>query len=365
MRTGQAVCATLAILLTAACTPEEDAARPVGPNVAGPAAADVSNSRTETRKFRDWLVICDNGDACFAFAGAPDGQAGWLRVAVPPGPEGRPAVSAGLWADENAPDAPLSLTIDGRRFVMARGAGDEGMVVTGLVEGDTRDLITALGPARAVSLSFRDQTVELSPRGAAAALLWIDERQGRVQTTTALVRRGVRAAATVPAGDVLPAVPVAHGQATPLPETRAPAAVELLSAIPECRADMAQRQGVQINDEGWRLPDGRTLWMIPCFLGAYNLGQAWTVTDAAGGQSRLLSLPGSREASTEVINGEFDPATMTLTAFAKGRGLGDCGVLSTWVWTGNDFALRAESEMRECWGAPPESWPTTWRTRPN
>lgn len=347
------------------CTPEEEAIRPAGPDVAAPAAATAPDPRTETRKFRDWLAVCDNGDACLAFGGPPDSAAAWVRVSVAPGPGARPNVLAGLGAEGGAPEGPLSLLIDGRRFALTREAGDGGTsraVGVAEDEDEAAALVASLARARTLSLNLGDQTVALSPRGAAAALLWIDERQGRLDTPTALARRGGRPASTVPAGAPLPPAPVARGQATPLAETRAPAAAERLAEVAECRADIGQRQGAAAADRGWRLPDGRALWVIPCFLGAYNLGQVWTLFDAEG-QARVLSLPGSREASSEVVNGAFDPSTLTLTAFAKGRGLGDCGVLSTWIWTGEGFALAAESEMRECWGVPVERWPTTWRTR--
>ena len=45
---------------------------------AAPASRDPATAtvKTETRKFRDWLVVCDNGNACSAFGPTPDGQGG-------------------------------------------------------------------------------------------------------------------------------------------------------------------------------------------------------------------------------------------------------------------------------------------------
>ncbi|QBX37263.1 DUF1176 domain-containing protein [Brevundimonas sp. S30B] len=365
MSARQAVAAALGLTLLAACSAEEDAPRPAGPNVPGPAAASPSESHTETRKFRGWLAVCDNGRDCFAFAGPVDGDTGWLRIALPAGPDARPAVWAGRAAWDEA-DQPLVVEVDGRQWPTGapepQDGGDIG--AQGVVTQDVSGLINALGQSRSIRLLAGGQPVAvLSPSGAAAALLWLDERQGRLGTDTAVFRKGDRPAAAVPAGPALPPAPRPTGLAQPLEARRAPAAAELLLKIVACRADMAERKDLEIPDQGWRLPDGRHLWAIPCFVGAYNVGQSWTITDAAGGQSRLLSLPSSRSALDETVNGEFDPATQTLTAFNKGRGLGDCGILSRWVWTGDAFALESESEMRECWGAPPEAWPTTWRTR--
>jgi hypothetical protein len=63
------------------------------------------------------------------------------------------------------------------------------------------------------------------------------------------------------------------------------------------------------------------------------------------------------------VNGQYDPGSRTLSAFAKGRGIGDCGVSQTWVWTGDRFTLGGESVMGDCAGVPSDYWPMTWRSR--
>ena len=59
----------------------------------------------------------------------------------------------------------------------------------------------------------------------------------------------------------------------------------------------------------------------------------------------------------------YDPVARTLSQFAKGRGIGDCGVFQTWTWTAHGFVLSHEAAMGECWGVPSELWPTRWRSR--
>ena len=56
-------------------------------------------------------------------------------------------------------------------------------------------------------------------------------------------------------------------------------------------------------------------------------------------------------------------APVRSTAFAKARGIGDCGAAQTWAWTGQGFTLTQESIMGECGGVPSDLWPVTWRTR--
>ena len=65
-----------------------------------------------------------------------------------------------------------------------------------------------------------------------------------------------------------------------------------------------------------------------------------------------------------LVNPQYDPAAQTLTVFPRGRGLGDCGTIQTWTWTGpQGFALKEERFMGDCQGMSPDHWPTTWRTR--
>lgn len=57
----------------------------------------------------------------------------------------------------------------------------------------------------------------------------------------------------------------------------------------------------------------------------------------------------------------FDPKTQTLTAFNKGRGIGDCGTEEAWVFDGNTFRLAELKLMSECKGVGAEDWPVVYR----
>ena len=91
-------------------------------------------------------------------------------------------------------------------------------------------------------------------------------------------------------------------------------------------------------------------------------------TDAKGEKPRpaMLEQPpkqGDAEADNVVVNDDFDVKTLTLTSLDKGRGLGDCGSLRTWVWTGEIFALLQAAELGTCPGALPEDWPSVYQAR--
>ncbi|WP_312145772.1 DUF1176 domain-containing protein [Brevundimonas sp.] len=310
--------------------------------------------RPETRKFRDWLAVCDNGNACSAFGPAAS-SGGWIRVTLDAGPAARPQVHAGL-VDRAAGPEGLTLSVDGQRFALTMESDS-----VGRIQDPTPGLIDALAKGRRLSLG---DDVALSPSGAAAALLWIDERQGRLGTAGALVRRGATPASSVPAAPALPRVVSALAVAqTNLPSRTLPAAFEARADVKQCRADTAYSPTFQSNVTVDRLAADQELWGVPCFSGAYNFGLRYFVTEPNGANPQPVRFPTSREPADEVVNGEYDPTSRTLTAFNKGRGVGDCGIASVWAWTGRDFALVSESEMRECWGVPADLWPSTWRSR--
>lgn len=317
----------------------------------------------QTRTFRDWFAVCDNGNDCMAFGRAAEGGVGWVRVSMPAGPQARPQVMAGFWPNEGDPaTAPTVVTIDGRRMAAVETSPQEPEVTL----ADPTAAVAALVAGRQMTLSLGREVQPMVLTGATAALLWIDERQGRLDTVTALVRRGSQPASAVPPAPSLPAVRAApaisqegFGQYAP----RLPATIEAMAETRECRADTEFSPDVQKEVQSARLDARTELWGVPCYVAAYNSGTRYFLTGPNGSGPRLLTLRGTGEPTDILTNASYSPDTRTLTQFSKGRGLGDCGVASSWVWTGTSFVLSEESVMENCWGAMADRWPTTWRTR--
>lgn len=357
-----AVCAG-GLLALAACGPADASGGKAAPAAAAAAASQAvapGPMISETRTFRDWIAVCDNGNSCFAY-GPASGGVGWIRVAIEPGPDARLGVAAGYWPDEAETTRSSTLTVDGMRYPLTLTDNEP---VAAEVPGE-RALEAARALANGRSARIGDDH-ELSLTGAAAALLWIDERQGRVNTVTALRRPGTRPASDVTGGPPLPVVapaPAVSQAGFGDQNQILPAALEALPAVAECRAETADHWiGKEVMSA--RLDASTELWAVPCFAGAYNIGHDWYVTGPGGRDPRPAGLASvSGEAAPGTINGAYSPEDRTITAFAKGRGLGDCGTASTWTWTGREFVLTRELTMTECWGALPDYWPTTWRTR--
>lgn len=364
---------TAAVL--AACSAEPGAAKSSA--AAGgdpPARSAATTARPEHRTFRDWIAACDNGNTCVAFGGPVEGYDGWVRVSMAAGPEWTPIVYVGLWGEtgpENAA-APLRLQIDGASVVMSPDPHMEDDRIGVATRNDALTIIRALADARLVGVIKGSETVALSASGAAAALLWIDERQGRVNTVTALRRRGDRPASAVPAAPALPAVTAAPaadqtgmspGNSEGPPATL-PAAFRNLPAVKECRENLSWNPDLFKAVSRDRLDADTELWGVPCDAGAYNLMMRFWITGPDGVNPRAIALQGTEGDPEYVLtNPEYDPADRTLRQFAKGRGIGDCGVFQKWVWTARGFVLSEESVMGECMGVPFDLWPTHWRTR--
>lgn len=117
-----------------------------------------------------------------------------------------------------------------------------------------------------------------------------------------------------------------------------------------------------------RLDENNTLYLLPCFTGAYNVVYRVYVFDARypdelresvfAGYSDENGWYGKRE----LINATFDAGTKTLTAFEKGRGLGDCGSVPAYRWNVYDWRMIEYRHWGKCDGSRmPEQWFVIYR----
>lgn len=351
-----------------------------------PAAPDEAPSvavtlvKSESRTFRDWYAVCDNGNLCSAYAG---GDTGWILIQMEAGPEGQPTVRVGMWPEDgDALKTPIVLVIDGKRHSTSPGPDETSSSV--LRGTDARTVIAELAAGRALGLASGEQTVDLPVAGSSASLLWFDERQGRLDTTTALVRKGAKPASTVPATPQLPTIvagpavsqsgfamtrETVDGEVMTHPTL--PASLLAVPTVKQCRDDTTMNEYLSKSVTAARLNAVTELWGVPCSSGAYNQSFAYYLTGPQGANPRLIFFPdadGKPRPSAEgddmwLTNPNYDPETRTMTAFAKGRGIGDCGVDQTWTWTGEAFVLNHERVMSDCFGITSELWPTTFRSR--
>lgn len=347
----------IAALAAVACSsppPVDDAAEP--PPVVAPvpvpseipaAMASVAPSPGALRSFGDWTVGCDNLKRCKAVALVPGSDVGEPRllpsVERDAGADG--AIRIGL-SGQVTPSAPITISIDGQR--VATGGSDDGPAFVGQ---DARRIVSAMIDGKRATIDSNGAVSNLSLAGASAALRYIDAEQGRAGTTAALVARG-----SAPDRTRAPVPPVIR-----LARREGAAAMLSPDLVATMRRDAACESGSGDPDTA-PLGGGRTLALMPCSRGAYNLSSAvFIVADGRATPARFGADGGMNPDARvpNVVNASFDDGI--LSTFAKGRGLGDCGVIQLFAWDGTGFRLAEQREMGECRGSI--DYITTWRAQ--
>jgi hypothetical protein len=330
------------------------------------ASAAAAPHPSELKLFKDWTVGCDNVRACQAVAllhdqAADDGLTMSLTRAAAPGAAVRIVVGPPLGASDEKSEV-AALAVDGKRLPGRLVAIEAGAAADAAA---TAALLTALGTG--TKLEALDKAGKslgtISLAGASAALLYMDDRQQRVGTVTALVRPGPKPASAVPPPPPAPEILVPP--TTSKPPRRMPLA---LAAALRKKACDGGKPDDREPAETYRLDATHTLAVVPdhCDSGAYNAASLIYVGGETGPwQPAPDDLPGKTSPQTDdaplVYNAGWDPKGGTLDMFMKGRGLGDCGTRQSFAWDGTRFRLIAQAQMDECRGSI--DWIPTWRAR--
>ncbi|MDB5697552.1 MAG: hypothetical protein JWN69_356 [Alphaproteobacteria bacterium] len=314
----------------------------------------------DLKTFRDWAVGCDNGLACHATSLMPDGQIADQPVMM--------SIERGAGARDlpeirvRGEGKPGRLLADGRTL-RARLRADDGD--WRIEDGGIAETLAAFRSARTISIETDGGRPlgKVSLAGARAALLYIDEAQKRLGTVTALARPGLQPADAVPPPPALPhivAPAASNARGFRVGEDR----IAALRKQAGCIAEPKDQPGY--DSEQVVLDDRRTLILLGCGAGAYNFSSIPYIARRAGaaieiGLARFDLAPswGEGGGPPMLVNAGWDAKHGILTSFAKGRGIGDCGVGSDYAWDGTRFRLIRQIEMSECRGSL--DYITTWR----
>ena len=344
----------LLALLTTACSPEAgssttstaatEAKTPATPGVIAPTTAASTPKPGVLKTFRDWTVGCDNRLTCTMIAlgsenaGEPIPSVILTRAA---GPDG------GWTASLSAEGGDLTaVVVDGKAIPASDGAA----IAAAIANGKVATVRGAGGASKGV----------ISLAGASAALRYIDATQGRAGGVTAVVAKGPAAASSVPAA---PAVPVIAAL-TPSGTAAKPTAAQVAAMAKAAQCEIDADSGIDQTPETHAAGGGTTLVFVPCSSGAYNLSSAvFAMKDgnfvAAQGDVPTGFTEGDTAGDVSVVNGGFEDGFVT--SYAKGRGVGDCGVAQKLAWDGTRLRLVEQDEMGECRGST--DMIPTWRAR--
>lgn len=318
----------------------------------------------QVKKFRDWLAACDNARACAAYGLNENATSQYLRIER--GAEPDAVLKVTLVVEGQNPNVRLA-------FDDAAIAGLPTGKLDGKYNSDTEKTEFAIPASAAFIEALRKATGlktngggpdSISLSGAVAALLWIDEQQKRLDTVTALIRRGAKPASAVPPPPALPVVQAAKPGAAP--DKAFPPAV-LAKGRTVCGADDPNPEPGEVNALG---SDFIGYWFeCRAMSGAYNAWSGLLIAPRNKPEAaRVVQLPYPRgEVANEgmekhlVVNAGFDEKTQKLAMFAKSRGPGDCGSSGEWVFDGKEFRLTRYQAMPVCAGLISDEWPVIWR----
>ena len=336
---------------------------------AGAGAASETAAPGKVEVFGDWAVGCDNRNHCEAVSLLPEdgmiGDAMPAHLVVARGGEAGDAATVELVTGYTDGDR-YELTVDGRRFATeATGVGQR-LVVRG--EGDS--LIDALARGRTATPRLLsapgtdDEARVISLTGSAAALRYMDARQGRAGTTTALLAKG-RAPFAPP---LLKSATVVADRWTD--SDAVPSTGDIVRLVEE--GPCADARFGLVEDRvfplGRRAQKERALVLVACGAGAYNMSAMPYLAEKIGDGAWRFRHPDfypepgywpDARSGPALVNADWNADTQILSTHMKGRGIGDCGGSTSYVWDGEAFRMTEAADMPVCRGS--HSWIRTWR----
>lgn len=297
----------------------------------------------EERVFGSWVVACDNVARCEASAilPPPEGDsAPDAMLAREPGPGGAVTFTIEI---EASPGRIVDLLID-RRLVATAPLRDNTIKVEGIA---AEGLARAMATGHVLTARYGKQVLASIPlAGASATLRYIDAAQGRAGGVTALVARGIKSAAAVPAARPVPRVDAINPLAG-APKRLTAEQLQPLAAQGDCGTDMA-------HPGFYRLDARSTLVMVPCAGGASSYSHLVFVLRDGKAVPAVFDYPPTHQTGepfttkgpVEVLFGDFEGNV--LSHLIRSRSPGGCAVSQSWVWDGSRFRMTISNRLAVC-----------------
>jgi len=312
----------------------------------------------ETYVFKDWAVSCDNTRNCEAvgFQAEHGGSAPVaLWVARDAGRRGNIRGRVNV----QSPTQPAGGDL---RLVMDDGTAVDQVDGNDLAAAPFRKLLPRLLESKSVDVFRGKERFVLSLDGFKAAMLKVDDLQGRIGTPVALVRKGTRSDADVP--PELPP-PVGHPAVAYANKSSDGALLQLLSPRIGATCALHGSTGVDApNVTLHRVSATQVIVLRECERRAFESGYAaWLVDDRPPYTARRLTFPQVEGEPTDLAaDAEFDDDE--LRSIGKKDAGDHCGDDAFWNWTGSAFELSNAHAAPLCRGFDGGGFAIqTWETR--
>ena len=306
--------------------------------------------------YQDWDLVCDNTGTC-RMAGYQDESSDPVSILFTRAAGENAAVEGKLTilpfgeADRDVQvGQDIEIWLNGKSLGTVKHISDD--APDKLTEEQTKALLSGLKKESEIRLTYGKTTLKVSDKGAAAAMLKMDEFQQRLNTPSALIRQGQEKHAVL-APKVEPqidAVSVKNRKTTELKlgEKQYDNVLALLrKAHDGCVDEDLESQDITI----YPLTHNKVLAEALCFKGAYQGTNYYAVLDDKLSKVEQVLAEQYNEAGYDEKQGYA-----FVRGSYKGRALGDCLAGQDAVWNGKIFIRTSHWMTGACKGLPGGTW---------
>ena len=306
--------------------------------------------------YQDWDLVCDNTGTC-RMAGYQDESSDPVSILFTRAAGENAAVEGKLTilpfgeADRDVQvGQDIEIWLNGKSLGKVKHISDD--APDKLTEEQTKALLSGLKKESEIRLTYGKTTLKVSDKGAAAAMLKMDEFQQRLNTPSALISQGQEKHAVL-APKVEPkidAVSVKNRKTTELKlgEKQYDNVLALLrKAHDGCVDEDLESQDIMI----YPLTHNKVLAEALCFEGAYQGTNYYAVLDDKLSKVEQVLAEQYNEAGYDEKQGYA-----FVRGSYKGRALGDCLAGQDAVWNGKIFIRTSEWTTGSCKGLPGGTW---------
>ena len=306
--------------------------------------------------YQDWDLVCDNTGTC-RMAGYQDESSDPVSILFTRAAGENAAVEGKLTivpfgeADRDVQvGQDIEIWLNGKSLGKVKHISDD--APDKLTEEQTKALLSGLKKESEIRLTYGKTTLKVSDKGAAAAMLKMDEFQQRLNTPSALIRQGQEKHAVL-APKVEPqidAVSVNNRKTIELKlgEKQYDNVLALLrKAHDGCVDEDLESQDITI----YPLTHNKVLAEALCFKGAYQSTNYYAVLDDKLSKVEQVLAEQYYEAGYDEKQGYA-----FVRGSYKGRALGDCWAGQDAVWNGKIFIRTSHWMTGACKGLPGGTW---------
>ena len=306
--------------------------------------------------YQDWDLVCDNTGTC-RMAGYQDESSDPVSILFTRAAGENAAVEGKFTilpfgeADRDVQvGQDIEIWLNGKSLGKVKHISDD--APDKLTEEQTKALLSGLKKESEIRLTYGKTTLKVSDKGAAAAMLKMDEFQQRLNTPSALIRQGQEKHAVL-APKVEPkidAVSVKNRKTIELKlgEKQYDNVLALLrKAHDGCVDEDLESQDITI----YPLTHNKVLAEALCFKGAYQSTNYYAVLDDKLSKVEQVLAEQYNEAGYDEKQGYA-----FVRGSYKGRALGDCWAGQDAVWNGKIFIRTSEWTTGSCKGLPGGTW---------